>query len=82
MRGTVEEINGRSGMVAVLTEGGDYSVLELLGDEVEEGDELVWSGDYPLGGESVKNLTQGVIMDVFFQNHTISKSQMHTQLLY
>jgi hypothetical protein len=53
-----------------------------LGEEVELGDQLQWNGDYPLGGDDVKNLTQHSVMDVYFQNHCVPKSQLRQQLLY
>ena len=40
MRGEVVHIHQQRGMVAVLTETGEYSIIELLGDEVEVGDQL------------------------------------------
>ena len=34
MKGTIFKINHRRGMVAILTENGDFSVFELLGEGV------------------------------------------------
>lgn len=82
MKGTVVHINQQTGMIAVETEDGEYSIIELLGEEVELGDQLQWNGDYPLGGEDVRNLTQHSVMDVYFQNHCVPKSQLRQQLLY
>ena len=82
MKGEVSHINQRRGMVAVLTDDGEYSVIELLGDDVERGDTLQWNGDYPLGGGTVQDLTQGVTVDVYFQNHCVPKHQLRQQLLY
>jgi len=82
MKGDVVQINQQRGMVAVLTDDGEYSIIELLGDDVEVGDVLRWNGDYPLGGEMIKNLTQGISMEVFFQNHCVPKQQLRQQLLY
>lgn len=73
MEGEVVEINQQRGMAAVLTENGEYSIIELLGDEVEVGDHIQWHGDFPLGSEPIKNLTQECQMDVFFQNHCVPK---------
>jgi hypothetical protein len=82
MKGQVVHINFQRGMVAVLTEDGEYSIIELMGDEVEVGDALQWEGHYPLGGETIRNLTQGMPMHVFFQNHAVPKHQLREQLLY
>lgn len=82
MTGSVVAINSNRGMVGVLTENGDYSVFELLGsDEVEVGDDISWTGDTPLGGNTVQNETRAEAFDVFFQNH-VSKSRLHDQLLF
>lgn len=82
MRGQVVQVNKQRGMVAVLTVQGDHSILELIGDDVEIGDELLWDGSYPLGGEDVRNLTHNSTMSVFFQNHCVPHSQLRQQLLY
>lgn len=82
MKGEVMHINQQRGMVAVLTDDGDYSIIELLGEDVEVGDALRWNGDDPLGGETIRNLTQGMAMEVFFQNHYVSKTDLRQQLLF
>jgi molecular chaperone DnaK (HSP70) len=80
MNGTVEQLNPSRGMVAVRTDEG-YSIVELLGDEVEVGEVLAWSGSTPLGGETIRNLTRGCNLNVFFQNHHVSHSDLRSQLL-
>lgn len=66
MRATVQMINARTGMVGAQTNDGDYTVFELLGDEVEIGD--VVEGDlHALGGETFLNVTQRQRIDVFVQ---------------
>ena len=83
MKGTIFKINHRRGMVAILTENGDFSVFELLGgDPVEEGDEVSWKNDTGLGSEQLRNITQQETYEVFFQNHWVSKNQLSQQLLY
>jgi len=82
MKGEVVQLNQGRGMVAVLTEDGEYSIVELLGDEVEIGDQLQWRGDHPLGSEDIMNLTQRHPLSVYFQNHCVPKSQLKQQLLY
>lgn len=82
MTGSVVAVNPRRGMVAVLTEDGDYSIIEMLGDGLPDiGDPISWRGSTPLGGEIVRNLTQGQSYDVYFQNHHVLKSQLRQQLL-
>ncbi len=82
MRGRVTHIHHQRGMVAVETDDGDYSIIELLGDGIREGDELQWNGDFPLGGETIRNVTKGNSIKVYFQNHCVPKHQLKQQLLY
>ena len=82
MNGMVATVNPTRGMVAVLTNDGDYSILEMLGDDPPEiGDRFRWQGDSPLGGETVENLTQNITYEVFFQNHQVGRPQVPRQLL-
>ena len=82
MNGTVIDINQPRRMVALETEDGEYSIIELLGDDVDIGDILQWADENPLGGETIKNLTQGEMIDVYFQNHSVPRSELRQQLLY
>lgn len=83
MTGKVVAINEARGMVGVLTEDEDFSVFELLNsDEIEVGDEVAWVGTTPLGGEKITNVTRGQTLDVFFQNHHVSKANLRGQLLF
>jgi len=81
MKATVRHINVLRGMVAALTEDGDFSIFELLGDEVAVGDTVSWTGSTPLGGETITNHTQGRQFGVYFQNHHVSQNQLRQQLL-
>lgn len=82
MIGTVVAVNQTRGMVALRTEEGDFSIMEMLGDDPPEiGDEIRWKGDTPLGGETVKNVSQGMTYEVYFQNHYVTRSQLRDQLL-
>ena len=81
MTGEVKIINPQRGMVAAWTDDG-YSIIELLGDEVEMGDQLRWSGSTPLGGETIWNVTQGVEMDVFMQDHHVSPEKVRAGLFF
>lgn len=83
MRGTVKAINRNRGMVGVLTDGGDYSVFELLGgDEVEVGDDVSWKSHNPMGSDMLVNHSRGTRFEVFFQNHWVPPDQLRQQLLY
>lgn len=82
MQGRVVEINEMVGMLAVLTDDGAYSIIELLGGSVEVGHRLQWEGDYPLGGATIKNLATGSRISVYFQNHDVPEAQLRQQLLY
>jgi len=83
MKGTVHEINWTRGMVAVLTEDGDFSIFELLGgDPIEKGDEVHWENATGLGAEMLTNVTQGKSYEFYFQNHHVSRHQLRQQLLF
>lgn len=79
MEGVVEVINPKLAFVGARTQEG-YSILEVLGGDVELGDRLSWSGSTPLGGEIVHNLTSGHDLDVYFQNHHVSKAGLRAQM--
>lgn len=83
MEGSIYEINPTRGMVAVLTEHGDFSIFEILGDDpVEKGDEVRWENDTGLGSEMLTNVTQRETYEVYFQNHWVSTNQLKQQLLF
>lgn len=82
MKGTVKFINEQRGMVAVLTEDGDYSIFELVsGDSVEVGDQVRWEDDTALGHEVLSNLSQRSKFEVYSQNHHVSQAILRQQLL-
>jgi hypothetical protein len=82
MKGTIKYINPSRGMVAVLTDEGQYSVFELLsGETIEPGDVVSWAHATALGGEWITNHTQGERYEVYFQNHYVNPSQLRQQLL-
>lgn len=81
MKGTVTEINQSRGMAAVFTEE-NFSIIELLNEGIEVGDELSWIAIHPLGSEIISNLTKGERVEVYFQNHWVPKTQLPQQLLY
>jgi len=68
MRGVIKLINERRGMIAVRTDHDEYSVLELLGGYSPEIGDVISGNLENLGGESVKNITQGEAWDVFIQD--------------
>ncbi len=82
MKGTVVDINQQRSMAAILTEDEEFSTLELFSDDVEVDDVLRWEGEYPLGSETITNVTQSTKFDGYFQNHCIPKNQLRQQMLY
>ena len=68
MKGTIKIISPRGAMVGVRTEDGDYSVLELLCGCSPEIDDVISGQLDSLGGEEVRNLTQGETWDVYIQD--------------
>ena len=82
MRAEVIAINTRRGMVGLLTEKGDCSIFELLGeDAVEIGDTIEWDEPTLLGLEEVANVTHGTAFDVVFQHHHIMRINLYARLL-
>lgn len=83
MKGVIKHINASRGMVAVLTEDGNYSIFELLGsDSLEIGDVVSWKNDTDLDGEKIINHTKNKRFEVYFQNHNVHQNQVRQQLLY
>lgn len=68
MRAIIELIGPRQAMIGVRTEHNDFSVLELLGGYFFEKGDVLSGALHNLGGEQVKNLTQGETWDVFIQD--------------
>ncbi len=70
-------------MVAVLTDTEEYSIFEMLSDtNFEVGDEISWNENHPSMHTMIANLTKGEQVEVFFQNHWVSKNDLERQLLY
>jgi len=81
MNGKVYQINPNRGMVAVLTENGDFTIIEIIGAyEIDIGDELTWKNDTALGSEQYRNITKKQDIEVFVQNHSVNKNQLRQQL--
>lgn len=67
MRGVVAQVSAINGFIAIRTDADEYTVAELLGCEVEVGDQL--EGDLDaLGGETFRNTTSGERCEVFVQD--------------
>jgi hypothetical protein len=67
MKGTVAFINPTRGMAALITENGEYTSFETLGDDVELGDIL--SGDLEsVGGETWYNETKHEEIEVMVED--------------
>lgn len=81
-RGKVAAINPRRGMVAIATDDGGFTIIELLSDwSLEVGDDITWTDRYGLGHEMYRNVTQQTEEEVFVQNHDVSRSNLQAQLL-
>lgn len=80
MRGVVQAINRARGRVGCKTEDG-FSIFDMMGDDPPNlHDVIEWSDLTPLGGETVRNVTQGCTYDVFFENHHVSASSLRRQM--
>lgn len=81
MIGRVFAVNRARGMVALATEDG-YTIIEMLGDDPPDiGDEMCWAEDLPLGDEWVRNLTERSRLEVYFQDHHVSRGNLRRALL-
>jgi hypothetical protein len=79
--GTVAEINADRGMVAVKTQGGGYTIFELIEDfSVASGDIITWPSGFGLGVETYTNETRGETADVYVQNHDVAQTSLRSQL--
>jgi len=73
MKGTIELIGPRQGMIGVRTENDNFSVLELIGGYSPEMGDVISGELENRGGEEVQNITQGEAWDVFIQDILGSK---------
>jgi len=81
MKGVIHLINKQMGLAAIQTENKDFSVIEFLDENPsEEGDEVYWDCNTPLGSTIIVNLTKRQKNEVYFQNHWISQNQLKNQL--
>lgn len=79
--GTVRAINTRRGMVAIKSDDGGFTIIEMMGNfAIELGDRIAWSNDYGLGGEVYRNLTSGESGDVYVQDHDVSELDVRRKL--
>ncbi len=68
MRGIIKLVNNRTGMMAIETENGEYTIIELLeGCELEEGDTIIGDLD-TLGGETFQKESTKESFDVFIED--------------
>lgn len=80
-KGRVAAANPSRGMVAIETEDGGFTIIELISDwDLEVGDDIAWANDYGLGSEVYRNLTKGVQFEVYVQNHDVNRSNLRAQL--
>ncbi len=81
MEGIVELVNGRRGLLGVLTRRG-YTVIEVLRDvRIGQGDRISWSPERQLGKGLLVNHTRGdSVMEVYFQNHFVTPRKLHKAL--
>jgi hypothetical protein len=66
MRGIVQQVSARNGFAAIVTAAGEYTIAELLGDEVEPGD-VVDGNLESLGGETLVRVATKERLSVFIR---------------
>lgn len=73
MKGIVELIGPRQGMIGVRTDGDRFSVLELLGGYSPEIGDVLSGALENMGSETVRNETQNENWNVYIQDKWGSK---------
>jgi len=82
MRGVVYKANPPRGMVAIYTDEQGFTIIEVTDETTFEiGDQVQWEHSLNMGGETYRNLTKGIDVDVFVQNHGVSQQDLPQQLL-
>lgn len=74
MIGIVREINSDRGVLAVQTDEG-YSLCELLGGNKPSIGDRVECDLYPLGSAIIINHSTGEAVQVYFQDHGVTKER-------
>lgn len=67
MKGVVKRIDYHKQFIAIETSEGQYSVVEVLENELPELGDVITGDLESLGGETLVNLTQNKRMDVYIQ---------------
>ncbi|MGH2568658.1 MAG: hypothetical protein ACRDGA_09980 [Bacteroidota bacterium] len=81
MKGSIYKINRARQMIAVKTEDGSFSVFENINEaDFELGDKITWRNNSGLGSESMNNLSKNHTVEVYFQNHHVTKDILSAQL--
>lgn len=68
MKGIVEFANPKKGFIAVMTENGDYSIVEVVDFYFPEIESVLYGQLESLGEGRLKCLDDGVEFDVFIQD--------------
>lgn len=67
MQGIVRRVSQINGFAAIETSSGEFTVAELLGCELEPGDRVEGNLE-SLGGETLRKLDDGELLDVYIQD--------------
>jgi hypothetical protein len=79
-KGVVQYIGPDSGMVAVKTQGNDFTIIETTNDDFEIGDVVQWESDLYLGPCTCQNVTRRRNMHVIMQNHAVPMEALKDHL--
>lgn len=71
MKGTIQYMNPRNGLVAVLTFEHRFTVFELLSGLAEVGDLVSWVQPYPEGIRTVHNQAKDCLLRALFMHHDV-----------
>lgn len=81
MTGRIYRINKQKQIIAILTANGDFSIFEnISGMDFNIDDEVSWENSTGLGRQNINNITQHRSVDIYFENHWVSKEILKIQL--
>jgi hypothetical protein len=80
MTGTVHTINRRRGLVAIKTDAGAFTIVEMTGsDPISLGDRIEWHTEEP-GVASFFNQTKAIRFAVNVHAHSVPESRVRQRL--
>ena len=80
-RGTIKELDTRTGRVGIQTDQRDFTVIEVLSPgDFHLGDEVAWANDRRIGPDLYQNLTQETRVKVVARHHGVPDQQLRERM--